>query len=136
MGKSGEDLQLEPKWRTITGEEVRDFSHPSVPVVSLASLAHETTVPVIFQRYTALLKGERNPVAHPCPVSLQVAEQKIKAGCHGEIPVAVQKFISSLRTNIGKSGKFKQEKTDLNCDNDYIADHDMAISTHVLGYSI
>jgi hypothetical protein len=89
-----EDLQLEPKWKTITGKKVGDFSDPSVPVIF---------------RGTALLKGERNPVAHPCPVSLQVAEQKIKATSIQDVMEkwefkAVQKFISSLRTNIGKSG--------------------------------
>ena len=86
-------LQLPPEWKTITGKEV-NFSH--------------TSVPPIF-RAMALLKEIRNPVAHPSPVSLQVAEQKIEATSiqddmeEWEFDL-VRDFISSLRTNIRKSG--------------------------------
>ena len=88
-----DDLQLPTEWKTITGKEV-NFSH--------------TSVPPIF-RAIALLKEKRNPVAHPSPVSLQVAEQKIKATSiqddmeEWEFEL-VRDFISSLRTSIRKSG--------------------------------
>ena len=88
-----EDLQLPPEWKTITGKEV-NFSHASVPPIF---------------RAMALLKEKRNPVAHPTPVSLQVAEQKIKVtSIQDEMEEwefdLVRDFISPLRTNIRKSG--------------------------------
>ena len=67
-----------------------------------------TSVPPIF-RAMALLKEKRNPVAHPIPVSLQVAEQKIETTFiqddmeDWEFDL-VRDFISSLRTSIRKSG--------------------------------
>ena len=88
-----EDLQLPPEWKTITGKEV-NFSHASVPPIF---------------RAMALLKEKRNPVAHPTPVSLQVAEQKIKVtSIQDEMEEwefeLVRDFISSLRIRIRKSG--------------------------------
>ena len=88
-----EDLQLPPEWKTITGKEV-NFSHASVPPIF---------------RAMALLKEKRNPVAHPTPVSLQVAEHKIKVtSIQDEMEEwefdLVRDFISSLRTSIRKSG--------------------------------
>ena len=53
------DLQLPPKWKTITG----NFSHRSVPAIF---------------RAMAILKETRNPEARPVPVKLQVAKQKSK----------------------------------------------------------
>ena len=87
-----EDLQLPPEWKKITGKEI-NFSH--------------TSVPPIF-RAMALLKEIRNPVAHPIPVSLQVAEQKIRVtSIQDEMEEwefdLVRDFISSLRTSITKS---------------------------------
>ena len=88
-----EDLELPSEWKTITGKEV-NFSHASVPPNF---------------RAMALLKEKRNPVAHPTPVSLQIAEQKIKAtSIQDEMEEwefdLVRDFISSLRTSIRKSG--------------------------------
>ena len=89
-----DDLQLPPEWKTITGKEIADFTHGSVPRIF---------------RAMAVLKEERNPVAHPNPVSLQVAEQKLKATSiqkdmeEWEFDL-VEEFILSLRASMRKSG--------------------------------
>lgn len=88
-----EDLQLPPEWKTITGKEI-NFTHHSVPRIF---------------RAMAILKEERNPVAHPNPVSLQEAEKRIKAtSIQNDLEDwefdLVEEFISSLRTSIRRSG--------------------------------
>ena len=88
-----DNLQLPPRWKTITGKEIADFTHGSVPRIF---------------RAMAVLKEERNPVAHPNPVSLQVAEEKLKATSiqkdmeEWEFDL-VEEFILSLRASMTKS---------------------------------
>ena len=57
-----DDLGLPVAWKTRTGEKKINFYHRSVPSIF---------------RAIALLRHKRNYVAHPNPVSVQVAEKKI-----------------------------------------------------------
>ena len=82
-------------------EEI-DFTHRSVPPMF---------------RAMALLKRERNPVAHLIPVSVREAQEKVKKTSirkdfeYWELEL-VEGFISSLQTNI-KQVVFKLMKVDL-----------------------
>ena len=91
-----DDLQLRipPKWKATTGKEIGNYTHRSVPRIF---------------RAMAILKEERNPVAHPNPVSLQEAEKKIQTTSMQSVLEEwefdlVEEFISSLRTSMGRSG--------------------------------
>ena len=88
-----DDLKLPSKWKKITGKEI-DFSHYSVPKIF---------------RAMALLKRERNPVAHPSPVSVQEAKKKVDAtSIRNELEdwelELVEDFISGLKKRIETSG--------------------------------
>ena len=88
------DLKLPPEWKKRTGEKKIKFYHRSDPDIF---------------RAIALLKHARNFVAHPNPVTVQVAEETVKTDSiksdlkEWEFKL-VQDFILSLRANIRKSG--------------------------------
>lgn len=89
-----DDLNLPSSWKTRTGQTKIDFYHRSVPDIF---------------RAMALLKHERNFVAHPNPVTVRVAEGMITtASIRKDLEVwqfkLVEDFILSLRTNIRASG--------------------------------
>ena len=88
-----DDLKLPTKWKKVTGKEV-DFTYRSVPCIF---------------RTMALLKRERNPVAHPTPVSLQEAKKKVdKSSIRNDFEYwefeLVKEFILSLQMIIKTSG--------------------------------
>lgn len=62
-GKVCEGLKLPPEWKKRTGEKKIKYHHRSYPDIF---------------RAIALLKHQRNFVAHPNPVSVQTAEETIK----------------------------------------------------------
>ena len=79
-----DDLHFPRRWKSITGKEI-DYSHGSVPDIF---------------RTTDLLKRQRNPVAHPIPVNLQVAKKifdttSIKEDLDDDELELIKKFLSS-----------------------------------------
>ena len=100
-----EDLKLPPAWKKRTGEQKIIFYHRSVPDIF---------------RAMSLLRHKRNFVAHPNPVSVQVAEETVKtASIRQDLEEwefrLVKDFILSLRANIEKSGiQTNQKRLKLN----------------------
>ena len=99
-----EALKLPPEWKKRTGEKKVNYYRPSDPRIF---------------RAIALLRHKRNVVAHPNPVSLQVAEDAVMTdSVRKELEdwqfELVKEFIFSLRTSIIKIGiKTDREKLTL-----------------------
>ena len=89
-----ENLNLPPAWKKRTGEKKVKSFHQSAPDIF---------------RAIDLLRHKRNFVAHPNPVSVQVAEEKVtRASIRKDMNEwqfkLVEDFILSLRTHINRSG--------------------------------
>lgn len=90
-------LRIPDKWKRETGKKLKfeNIYNPEVPDIFRAIL---------------LLKKERNPAAHPNPISVKKAEEKVKTAFSGEVDLphwmitSVCNFISSLGDNIRRSG--------------------------------
>ena len=89
-----ENLNLPPAWKKRTGEKKVKSFHQSAPDIF---------------RAIDLLRHKRNFVAHPNPVSVQVAEEKVaRASIRKDMNEwqfkLVEDFILSMRTHIKRSG--------------------------------